>query len=535
MDNTMHLSFESRIYLEFPDESGICQAYLELPKNGRLELLVNLADLDTSLQALQKVGFIGIRITNQGIWGPLIRMSAFKGKEGPCYDTGRTAQYNGAALAVMDDDHHIIFETVQVCEKTANLYQSKIYTDFITVSPPDTVKLERLSTNPIPFNCDTLEQDLKRLKDLLSDQSPEIAQVTILYPGPFRLLILKDGRIVRRGKLTLVSEKQAAILTKSDNCMILPEQYKSTQRAEIFQNLDNKSGGLEILETNDSVQSITSRSTVHLATLNGIPVAFKERLKKLIISNENYLILTGSDPWDVYGCCPSVDVGSANRLVEAGILQSWQTNSAPDACPCSIYAFNEEITRQNGKPHFTINDSLRTQVLHYINKKNATTLLGKKIVTWSLLAFVLGALVYGLLYTPRNFKNEITPMEKGESIADYKIPDGLHFFLFHYQKQCTPCKHAEDYLKDIVEHRFNSEKNTEKIRLEKILIDKEPVHPLVDHFGIVYSSLAITRIKNNKIIKNKIYDYELWKLVKSKPAFERFISGEIQDFLKNQE
>jgi len=84
----------------------------------------------------------------------------------------------------------------------------------------------------------------------------------------------------------------------------------------------------------------------------------KRRLRTVLSRGEEYFILTGSDPGQKDGCCPSNDVGIANRLVEKGILDS-RGELANSECPVTLYAFATEIRPGTGKPVFVRNDALR--------------------------------------------------------------------------------------------------------------------------------------------------------------------------------
>lgn len=103
-----------------------------------------------------------------------------------------------------------------------------------------------------------------------------------------------------------------------------------------------------------------------LSALDEMPSETKERLLKLIASQSEYFIITGSDPLDLAGCCPSDGVRAANQLVGAGILQVVQSKSTPDSCPVNIYAFSGEIKAGDSKPEFTIDREFRQKIKGYL-------------------------------------------------------------------------------------------------------------------------------------------------------------------------
>ena len=68
------------------------------------------------------------------------------------------------------------------------------------MTPADKKLLKTLETDPVPFNCDTFEKDALLLSDMVK-YSSEKPEAPILYPGPFKKIILKNGTIIRRGEI----------------------------------------------------------------------------------------------------------------------------------------------------------------------------------------------------------------------------------------------------------------------------------------------------------------------------------------------
>ena len=94
--------------LSSPSADDVAKAYRSLSSRGSITVACGSAELRAQLAALERAGFHGMRLE-----GATIR--AWKGKEGPCHDTGRSARYRGSAAAAMDDDHHLIYGRIRVC------------------------------------------------------------------------------------------------------------------------------------------------------------------------------------------------------------------------------------------------------------------------------------------------------------------------------------------------------------------------------------------------------------------------------------
>ena len=191
--------------LDHPDDGTVRDAFARLPKRGcievrcrwerRMELQRILTDMGAFAICLRPLaGFEDVQIT------------ALKGKVGACFETGRSATYAGAALAVMDDDHHLIVGTIRVCEKTGGLYTLPPYHSLLTVTEGDAGLLKRLETDPIPFDCNTFEPDAESLatQAFVPGTSRELT-TSVYYPGPFSLMVLRDGAILRRGQCTQIA------------------------------------------------------------------------------------------------------------------------------------------------------------------------------------------------------------------------------------------------------------------------------------------------------------------------------------------
>lgn len=108
-------------------------------------------------QAFEEAGFHGIREEKSWFWQRVgeinffsVTVRAWKGKQGPCYETYRNALYKGPYRVITDDDGHV-FERGQwtpVCQKTAELLLKEPYAGQFEVTPA----LED-PEKKLPFDC----------------------------------------------------------------------------------------------------------------------------------------------------------------------------------------------------------------------------------------------------------------------------------------------------------------------------------------------------------------------------------------------
>ena len=133
----------------------------------------------------------------------------------------------------------------------------------------------------------------------------------------------------------------------------------------------------------------------NLGALNEASDDMRRRLLAMIERGDPYFILTGSDPNQKDGCCPSNEVGEANRLAEAGILDTLGASFNTD-CPVTIYAFLGEI-KKGDAPDFTKNEALRASVREGIQKgRRLSPALALRILLVVLRLARLLAIVFGI-------------------------------------------------------------------------------------------------------------------------------------------
>lgn len=363
--------------LASPKPGDLQNAYRGLSARGSVTITGAPAEIPDLLLAAEQAGFFGMRAAGTTI-------TAHKGKEGPCHDTGRSARYRGAAAGVLDDDNHLISGTLRVCEKTGRLYSSEAYRGLLDVTDPDPALLARLDKDPAPFDCDTFEADAKALAAKLSSAPAGGERIPVFYPGPFKLLILSDGTMVRRGRLVRLPAAQARELEQKDGASLnLPGTPVDPPN---FAELYRERGAACLLSLDESARPARKAD---LDALDELQDAMKRRLQAVIARGEEYFILTGSDPAQKDGCCPSNDVGLANKLVDSGILEA-RGELANSDCPVTLYAFASEVRPGAGKPVFVRNEPLRAAVRERLEK--GPRLSSKALIRLALVAVLALAL-----------------------------------------------------------------------------------------------------------------------------------------------
>ncbi len=113
------------------------------------------------LEAFEEAGFYGIRIekfderpwrTVEEIEFRSVTVTAYKGKEGPCWERNQAVIYKGPWEQVEDDDHHVLKRGVRtaVCDKTFQIYSKAPYRDeFVFIQPQKEIPLSKAKS----FDC----------------------------------------------------------------------------------------------------------------------------------------------------------------------------------------------------------------------------------------------------------------------------------------------------------------------------------------------------------------------------------------------
>lgn len=531
--------FTNTVYLDFPAKSDIGRAYRDLPARGRALVTCRLAEMAVVLRSLEEAGFFGMRIGMPGSDGHAARVSAYKGKEGACHDTGRTAVYKGSAAAALDDDSHLLVGETRICEKTAAIYASPVYAEAVDVSAGEEALLARLGDDPVAFDCDGFEADAAKLaSSLVGEQGEEDAAVAILYPGPFRLLVLRDGTVLRRGQAILIRRKDAQRLVKEDGCTADPRAADAVSPVN-FVEAYQAEGPLFLLGEAALGGTFHQTDEVHMDALLDVPKRMASRLRKMIERADGYFILTGSDPRDEFGCCPSDDVGVANRLVEAGILHSWHPPSAPDSCSSTVYAFAGEIHSDGPKPRFTVNGDLRRTVSDRLGQAEAgRRRLPLLVARWSLFIFVATSIGFVLLDEISKGTRVGRPGAAAEGGrargADLPLGNAVLVRFFHPSERCDFCVVMEMHTRKALSRHFGSEVRGGKVVFRELNIDSPANRDLVEWYGVFGSSVVLVRITNGSEGRWKLLT-DAWRLAGSEEEFAEMIRAELTDFLEDTE
>ena len=257
------------------------------------------------------------------------------------------------------------------------------------------------------------------------------------------------------------------------------------------------------------------------------------RLRTMIERGEEYFILTGSDPEQLKGCCPSDDVGATNLLVEAGILQLWTQPLHENACPSNIYAFASEVTEVDGKPKFTPNDALRQDVLAFINSgsvRKQTPL--QATVRRGLLLFVATAAAYFVLMEIQASRNGTSMQSNTMERLASSLTHGEGVLVCHFRakESCKSCVSIKRLTKKALDDYFAEDMIAGRVVLHEI-DNADPLNRAIKKdFGIATSSVVLVSFKGGKEHKRIMLE-NIWSLLKHDQLYLDLMRREISQML----
>lgn len=523
---------QNAISLQYPDAAAIEAAYRELPKRGVLYLSCGTDDLARILRDCEAAGFYGMQVNAQGLAARHLEVRAFKGKQGPCFETGRSAELKSTALAALDDDNHLIRGAIRVCEKTGSLYSRDPYDEWVQVTEAEQELSDRLLIDPVPFDCDTLEADARDLRQAVGEIDRG-ERVPLLYPGPFKVLVLADGSILRRGQTTPVPVGQVDELKRNERCVVLPAEAP-TAEIEFFQEAYDDRGAACLLGDLPLTDTFQLTVQTDLTAIDRCGADFAERLRQWIDRGDKQIVLTGSDPRIQYGCCPSDDVYEANRLAEAGVLDLYRAPAPPGSCPTTIYAFRGELGSADGKPVVTVDQAFRQQVRQALEHTGPTGGesggiggAGKRTLRWGLLLLATAALVWGMLRQGGGFDDQ--------PVYGFPPPgtEQLVVAFYHPHKRCEPCEAIERLSGEVVSEHFDAAVTAGRLAYEVVDIGEEG-RRAADVLDLYTSTIALLAFKGPQRAPDLQVAEWVWEheLLDEPVTWKERLAGDIDQMLR---
>jgi len=104
-------------------------------------------------------------------------------------------------------------------------------------------------------------------------------------------------------------------------------------------------------------------------------------------------------------------------------------------------------------------------------------------------------------------------------------------YYFHGAMRCPTCHKLEQYSKEAVEANFKDALSSGKLEFKVVNIEEKNNEHYVNDYQLVTKSLVLSLIKDGKELKSKNLP-KIWEYVRDKQEFFDYVSGEVNNFLK---
>ena len=118
--------------------------------------------------------------------------------------------------------------------------------------------------------------------------------------------------------------------------------------------------------------------------------------------------------------------------------------------------------------------------------------------------------------------------------ASETVGDGLVVYYLHSNTRCPTCRAIEAQAKETVEAHFASQLSKGEVSWRIVNYDQPAGKPLAARFKVEMPVVVLAKMKGGNIEKSERLD-KVWALVGDKPAFAKYIRGEIERMLATDE
>ena len=110
------------------------------------------------------------------------------------------------------------------------------------------------------------------------------------------------------------------------------------------------------------------------------------------------------------------------------------------------------------------------------------------------------------------------------------VSDGLVVYYFHSNIRCPTCRSIEAQAQETVQTRFASQLSNGEVVWKIVNYEQASAKPLANKFELQMPVVVLAKMKDGKIEDWKRLD-EVWAVVGDKPAFTKYVQGEIERML----
>ena len=105
-------------------------------------------------------------------------------------------------------------------------------------------------------------------------------------------------------------------------------------------------------------------------------------------------------------------------------------------------------------------------------------------------------------------------------------------YYFHGSFRCYTCNMMEKYSKEAIEMNFKDDLASGKLEFNAVNVENRGNEHFVDDYKLYTKSLILSLVKDGKEVKSKNLD-KIWQLARNKQKFIDYVSGEVNELMKD--
>jgi hypothetical protein len=154
----------------------------------------------------------------------------------------------------------------------------------------------------------------------------------------------------------------------------------------------------------------------------------------------------------------------------------------------------------------------------------------KTILTVALLAFVACSVVY-LIVDEIRAAVASRPLHQaaGSEATVVSLDDRLIAYYFHATARCATCRTIEAFTQEAILGGFEEAIADGRLEWKVLNYEESPHRHFVKDYDLYANTVVLVEFRNGKQTRWKTLD-EVWNLTDDKPAFLRYVRGEVRDY-----
>ncbi len=106
-------------------------------------------------------------------------------------------------------------------------------------------------------------------------------------------------------------------------------------------------------------------------------------------------------------------------------------------------------------------------------------------------------------------------------------------YYFHGTFRCPTCTNMEKYSREAIETNFKKALASGKIEFKVVNVEDHGNEHFVDDYKLYTKSLILSLVKDGKEVKSKNLN-KIWELVRNKQKFIKYVTVEVNGFMKDK-